>query len=46
MICPHCNKEIQHVCERCGHVWTPRKAERPAVCPRCKDARWDRPRGK
>jgi len=30
---------------RCGHEWLPRKkSERPAVCPKCKSPRWDRPR--
>jgi predicted Zn-ribbon and HTH transcriptional regulator len=31
-------------CERCGHQWVPRMAERPVICPRCKSARWDRPK--
>jgi hypothetical protein len=35
---------------RCGHEWLPRAdpesgdRERPAVCPRCKSPRWDRPK--
>jgi len=32
---------------RCGHEWLPRKGdrpERPAVCPKCKSPRWDRPK--
>ena len=30
---------------RCGHEWLPRaKGERPAVCPRCKSPRWDKPK--
>jgi predicted Zn-ribbon and HTH transcriptional regulator len=35
---------------RCGHEWLPRirdedgEVERPAVCPKCKSARWDKPR--
>lgn len=35
---------------RCGHVWLPRireedgSFERPAVCPKCKDPRWDKPK--
>ena len=32
-------------CERCGHEWVPRAADRePRVCPRCKSPYWDRPR--
>lgn len=30
-------------CQRCGHSWMPRTA-RPAVCPSCGSARWDKPR--
>lgn len=31
-------------CEQCEHVWVPRfKNERPALCPRCKSLRWDKP---
>jgi len=33
-----------YYCERCNHEWVPRKTIRPAVCPACKDPRWDRPR--
>lgn len=30
---------------RCGHEWLPRvKGERPAVCPKCKTPRWDKPK--
>jgi hypothetical protein len=30
---------------RCGHRWLPRSpSRRPAVCPKCKSAAWDRPR--
>ena len=28
-------------CERCGYVW-PARAERPALCPRCRSLRWDK----
>jgi len=31
-------------CERCGHEWSPRKNQRPNVCPKCKTAYWDKPR--
>ena len=36
-------------CERCGHIWVPRKneygvIERPRTCPRCKSAWWDKPK--
>ncbi len=33
-----------YVCERCGHEWYPRGAEKPRVCPSCKSPYWDRPR--
>ncbi len=34
-----------HHCLRCkgGHTWAS-KLERPAVCPKCHSAWWDRPR--
>lgn len=32
-------------CERCGHIWTPRKSkEEPRVCPKCKSPYWNTPR--
>lgn len=31
-------------CERCGHEWIPRGEELPVICPKCKSARWNRPR--
>ena len=32
-------------CERCGHEWVPKDAERePVACPKCKSPYWDRPR--
>jgi len=31
-------------CKRCGHRWIPR-IEIVRICPRCKSARWDTPRG-
>ncbi len=30
---------------RCGHEWRPHNfPERPAVCPKCKTANWDKPK--
>jgi predicted Zn-ribbon and HTH transcriptional regulator len=34
-----------HKCLRCGHVWIPRKKEKPRVCPKCKSPYWDKPKG-
>lgn len=31
----------QCACKQCGHVWFPRKPERPAKCPRCQSFAWD-----
>ena len=28
-------------CKRCGHQWTPRKAE-VTICPKCNSAYWNR----
>lgn len=33
-------------CKICEHQWYPRSPERPRVCPRCKNARWDRGRAR
>ena len=33
-------------CERCGHMWVPRREEKPRVCPKCKSPYWDKPRKK
>ena len=30
-------------CNHCGYEWFQRGKEKPAVCPRCGSARWDRP---
>ena len=30
-------------CEKCGHDWVPRQ-EDVRICPKCKSARFDRPR--
>ena len=27
-------------CIKCGHKWIPRRAEPPAVCPKCGNSRW------
>lgn len=27
-------------CQRCGHQWVPRQAER-TICPKCKSKLWD-----
>jgi DNA-directed RNA polymerase subunit RPC12/RpoP len=33
-------------CERCGHIWLPRKygEEDPVICPKCKSPYWNKPR--
>ena len=32
-------------CNNCSYEWLPRsKKEKPLICPRCKSARWDKPR--
>ena len=23
-------------CQKCGHIWIPRKEEKPTICPKCK----------
>jgi hypothetical protein len=38
-------------CERCGHVWVPRKYEigdqkDPVICPKSKSPYWNKPRDK
>jgi len=33
-------------CQRCGHVWVPRKANDVRICPKCKSAYWDTPKAK
>jgi hypothetical protein len=30
-------------CKRCGHIWTPRKAD-VRLCPKCISAFWDQDR--
>lgn len=33
-------------CERCSHEWVPKNlTSEPRVCPKCKSAWWNRPRG-
>lgn len=31
-------------CLRCGTEWTPRKAEHPRRCPKCRSPYWDKPK--
>jgi predicted Zn-ribbon and HTH transcriptional regulator len=31
-------------CDRCGYEWTPRKKEKPIVCPKCKSPYWNIPK--
>jgi DNA-directed RNA polymerase subunit RPC12/RpoP len=33
-------------CERCSHIWLPRKygEQDPVICPKCKSPYWNRPR--
>lgn len=31
-------------CLRCGHQWVPKMDWTPRVCPRCKNAWWNKPR--
>jgi predicted Zn-ribbon and HTH transcriptional regulator len=38
-----------HKCERCGHIWIPRKYDAgkkkdPIICPKCKSPYWNMPR--
>jgi len=33
-------------CERCKHLWIPRKKEKPIICPKCKSPYWNKPRKK
>jgi len=38
-------KADAYKCERCGHIWLPRKADKePRVCPKCKSPYWNTPR--
>jgi len=37
-------------CERCGHIWVPRKytgdknEPEPVICPKCKSPYWNKPK--
>lgn len=31
-------------CDKCGHVWIPRKSKIPRACPSCSSILWNRPR--
>jgi len=45
--CPLCNSDIREVkCNRCNHVWTPRKGNYPTICanPRCKSPYYNKER--
>lgn len=44
MKCPHCGKEVELRCLRCGFTWTPRSDKKPKACPRCKNVLWNTPR--
>jgi rubrerythrin len=35
-------KITELTCLKCGHLWYPRTLELPAVCPKCKNPRWNR----
>lgn len=39
------NEEV-YKCEKCGHTWMKRGDERPLICPKCKTARWNKPKKK
>ena len=41
---PELERLPEMVCQKCQHTWTPRKPQRPEVCPRCKNPRWWEPR--
>lgn len=30
----------QYECGKCGHKWTPRQANKPVACPKCKSYKW------
>ena len=30
----------RYACQRCGHVWYPRRPEQPTICPNCKSRLW------
>lgn len=31
-------------CLRCDHKWSPRRPEKPRICPKCKSPYWDKAR--
>ena len=35
-----------YLCERCSHVWVPRRrtVSEPKICPKCKSPYWNKPR--
>lgn len=32
-------------CDRCSHIWLPRKGQLPTICPRCKSPHWNGGKG-
>jgi DNA-directed RNA polymerase subunit RPC12/RpoP len=44
--CPHCGFQfdVNFICNRCGHKWTPRENGEPKVCPNCKSPYWNKER--
>jgi len=30
-------------CQKCSHLWSPRREEKPKCCPHCKQYEWDKP---
>lgn len=43
---PKCapNEIAERRCQRCGHIWWPRRLKQPTICPKCKSALWQVPR--
>lgn len=33
----------ENKCRQCGYAWLPRIKAKPALCPKCRSQRWDRP---
>lgn len=34
---------LRYKCEKCNHLWSPRKKTKPKICPKCKSAYWETP---
>lgn len=46
-VCPVCHSPMKVMrCNRCMHVWWPKKNSPPRVCPRCKSPYWNRTRSR